>query len=132
MLRKTLLIGLSATLASLVVSSDLLMHVNMGAAGHFTQTIGHDRGFPTKYLRVATDQAVSDWELSWAGMSINLAVWSAMAWAIMGLAVNVRRTVRTRGGRCVSCGYDLHGLPEPRCPECGNEEASDVPQRGDR
>src|SRR5262249_29880399 len=23
--------------------------------------------------------------------------------------------------RCVRCGYDLHGLAEPRCPECGKE-----------
>ena len=22
-------------------------------------------------------------------------------------------------GRCRSCGYNLHGLREPRCPECG-------------
>ncbi len=22
-------------------------------------------------------------------------------------------------GRCGKCGYDLQGLPEPRCPECG-------------
>ncbi len=22
-------------------------------------------------------------------------------------------------GRCRSCGYNLHGLTEPRCPECG-------------
>lgn len=22
-------------------------------------------------------------------------------------------------GRCRSCGYNLHGLSEPRCPECG-------------
>ncbi len=22
---------------------------------------------------------------------------------------------------CITCGYDLHGLPEPRCPECGRE-----------
>lgn len=21
--------------------------------------------------------------------------------------------------RCLTCGYDLRGLPEPRCPECG-------------
>jgi hypothetical protein len=21
--------------------------------------------------------------------------------------------------RCLGCGYDLHGLPENRCPECG-------------
>lgn len=23
------------------------------------------------------------------------------------------------GGSCPKCGYDLRGLPEPRCPECG-------------
>src|SRR5688572_30737559 len=23
--------------------------------------------------------------------------------------------------RCLRCGYQLHGLPEPRCPECGND-----------
>jgi predicted amidophosphoribosyltransferase len=22
---------------------------------------------------------------------------------------------------CKTCRYDLRGLPEPRCPECGNE-----------
>jgi len=22
-------------------------------------------------------------------------------------------------GYCIKCGYDLRGLPEPRCPECG-------------
>ena len=21
--------------------------------------------------------------------------------------------------QCAHCGYDLRGLPEPRCPECG-------------
>ena len=25
-----------------------------------------------------------------------------------------------RAFTCRHCGYDLHGLPEPRCPECGN------------
>lgn len=27
---------------------------------------------------------------------------------------------RRRRGQCEKCGYDLHGLPEPRCPECGS------------
>src|SRR5678815_4137000 len=24
-------------------------------------------------------------------------------------------------GLCLDCGYALHGLPTPRCPECGRE-----------
>jgi hypothetical protein len=28
---------------------------------------------------------------------------------------------RRKRGLCVACGYNLKGLPEPRCPECGRE-----------
>ena len=30
-----------------------------------------------------------------------------------------RRSRRRKLGLCVKCGYDLHGLTEPRCSECG-------------
>jgi hypothetical protein len=30
-----------------------------------------------------------------------------------------RRRRRHRRGHCLRCGYDLTGLAEPRCPECG-------------
>ena len=33
----------------------------------------------------------------------------------------IRRRVRHKLAHCSKCGYDLTGLPEPRCPECGTE-----------
>lgn len=45
---------------------------------------------------------------------------------IFGLGVGVpiilvwrRKVIRAQGGKCLACGYDLTGLAEPRCPECG-------------
>ena len=33
----------------------------------------------------------------------------------------LRRRRRHRKGLCVTCGYNLTGLTEPRCPECGTK-----------
>lgn len=33
----------------------------------------------------------------------------------------LRQTRRDRSGFCDKCGYNLTGLTEPRCPECGKE-----------
>ena len=33
--------------------------------------------------------------------------------------VYYKRMSREVLGRCASCGYDLRGLTDPRCPECG-------------
>ena len=42
------------------------------------------------------------------------------AWpAVAFLRGPLRRRRRRKRGECVHCGYNLTGLPEPRCPECG-------------
>ncbi len=35
-------------------------------------------------------------------------------------------TKPTTNRRCSNCGYDLHALRDPRCPECGREFDPDV------
>jgi len=35
------------------------------------------------------------------------------------LFFNIRGRLQYPQGICAHCGYDLRGLPEPRCPECG-------------
>ena len=35
------------------------------------------------------------------------------------MAKRDRRARQFAAGRCPRCGYDIHHLPEPRCPECG-------------
>ena len=41
--------------------------------------------------------------------------------AYVFLASPIRSFVRQRRGQCLKCGYNLTGLTEPRCPECGNK-----------
>jgi len=41
--------------------------------------------------------------------------------AFLAIARPLRRRRRRKRGLCVNCGYNLKGLPEPRCPECGRE-----------
>ena len=39
--------------------------------------------------------------------------------ASFGIATYYFKSPRDRETRCRKCGYILRGIPEPRCPECG-------------
>ena len=64
-------------------------HVSIGSAGG---VYNRDVGLPTWLVLIV------------------IAVPTALLW---------RRDRRPPPGHCQTCGYNLTGLPEPRCPECG-------------
>lgn len=44
-----------------------------------------------------------------------------IVYLILWLRETRRVKILSREGRCSSCGYDLRGLHEQRCPECGTQ-----------
>lgn len=55
----------------------------------------------------------------WLGLVGDVAFWSALVLLFSSVPRIIQILVRRTAGRCHNCGYDLRGLPEPRCPECG-------------
>jgi len=69
-------------------------------------------------LGMSTHGGIEDW--------IPILTVTAIWWVFLGAAggaiyhtVRRRRLARRFPGHCLKCGYNLRGLPEPRCPECG-------------
>ena len=57
-------------------------------------------------------------------VSISLRGLSLFFLALSGVLIAFDRfqaSRRFRRGLCPKCGYNLTGLTEPRCPECGND-----------
>ncbi len=50
------------------------------------------------------------------------AIWIGLGLCVLGAGVRAapsRLWIPRLEARCRRCGYDLRGLPGPRCPECG-------------
>ena len=47
----------------------------------------------------------------------------ACYWVVAEILRRWRRPDRV--GLCETCGYNLYGLPQPRCPECGTTFRAD-------
>jgi hypothetical protein len=65
------------------------------------------------------DGNIIPYDVLWQGAIVNTVVWSIpFALLLLGIAP-MRRTMRRRRKRCISCGYDLSTSPNGVCPECG-------------
>lgn len=62
----------------------------------------------------------------WRGLLIDTAFWGAVWFVLlwpMGLATGrLKRSRRARHGKCVWCKYDLRGIENTHCPECGRQD----------
>lgn len=56
----------------------------------------------------------------WPGLILNTLFYAGIWWALLAILRFIRRTLRTRRGLCPSCGYDMQGLSNTPCPECGH------------
>lgn len=65
-------------------------------------------------------------------LAIPLAILILPVCAAHGIAWKRTRTIRRRRAskQCIKCGYDLKGLSDPRCPECGTVFCADDAKEG--
>jgi hypothetical protein len=85
-------------------------------------------------LYVYHDSITQKWHLLMFGLLLaNVASW-LMTYIPLHITVYSRRQYWPvyPPGYCKKCGYDLRGLPLPRCPECGTPfDPAALPEPGD-
>jgi hypothetical protein len=97
---------------SVSVSRDVVIDVKGGVPLQSPTPFG---GFPV----IAWRMRALPLRPIWWGLAIDTTIYGAVWLALIGGAGVVRRGVRRRCGRCPRCGYDLVGLRDVVCPECG-------------
>jgi hypothetical protein len=55
----------------------------------------------------------------YANLLASAAVYSVVAGGLLSLCLIIFARPEDSETKCRKCGYILRGLPEPRCPECG-------------
>jgi len=63
---------------------------------------------------------IREWRLQVPRSTFNFLIVAPLAYPLVAFCRGPLRRARWRPqGYCISCGYNLTGLTEPRCPECG-------------
>ena len=79
-------------------------------------------GWPLPFLRIACPiHSDGIWHTAWRVFFADALILAlpVLPFATIVLTYRKRRMERWRRGVCLRCEYDLRGLAEPRCPECG-------------
>ncbi len=91
----------------------------------------------TMWIRPWARTAASDLRIPWS-YRVWFPTWAAFSAAGLCLILPtiafwcgpLRRARRRIAGRCTDCAYNLTGLPEPRCPECGTRASAESDRVG--
>ena len=110
-----------ATAASLACYEKTEVYGLMAGGGCVSRTTGTIHGFPFRMLQVKYKTPKDEWIIYESSIVLNFLVFAAPTVLVLWYAQALRENHRELTGRCRECGYDLTGLPDLRCPECGSE-----------
>ncbi len=101
-----------------VFGGDFLSAYSVSTAGPDAATLVRRSWMGFGYTRGAPDFAPTRFLLM-VSCPFWIPVLVLAAYPILVLASTIRRRLRPIPGLCSKCRYNLTGLPEQRCPECG-------------